>query len=349
MSQTWQAVDTGPGGDTGKNAIIRLLERSDTVRSNWSGTSFPSSPVEGQFCYRTDLDKLYVWDTVTWVQVLTGVVPVSLGGSGGTTAAEARAGFGLGTAAVLDFGVADDNLLKNSAGNARYLQKSSNLSDLESPATARNNLGLGGLSTLNSVGAAQIVDGSVGTAELADLGVTFAKQQNLSAQSRLVGTGTAGGLVQREISLGAGLAMSGNVLSSTSGIVTQNEVVLEDFALSGSDVGIWAFSVGPSQEWYAELLFVLVAAGGTLTISVDAPSLYAMLRVNVGGFGSAISTVRQTTGAAMTSSAAGTGGILVVRHSITAINGPSSGNVFVNVRGTGSIGVGSCFTARLLN
>ena len=38
------------------------------LRSNFSGTSFPSSPVVGQTCYREDLLKEYQWNGTTWVE-----------------------------------------------------------------------------------------------------------------------------------------------------------------------------------------------------------------------------------------------------------------------------------------
>lgn len=38
------------------------------LRSNFSGTSFPSSPVVGQTCYREDLLKEYQWNGTSWVE-----------------------------------------------------------------------------------------------------------------------------------------------------------------------------------------------------------------------------------------------------------------------------------------
>lgn len=38
----------------------------ETMRSSWSGTSFPENPVVGQPCYRTDEDKLYYWNGTEW-------------------------------------------------------------------------------------------------------------------------------------------------------------------------------------------------------------------------------------------------------------------------------------------
>jgi hypothetical protein len=54
-------------------------------------------------------------------------------------------------------------------------------------------------------------------ATIASSAVTYAKMQAVSAASRLLGRGTAGGTAVREVSLGTGLSMSGDVLSATAG------------------------------------------------------------------------------------------------------------------------------------
>lgn len=58
--------------------------------------------------------------------------------------------------------------------------------------------------------------GQVATAGITDSAVTYAKIQNITAASRLLGRGSAAGAGNvEEITLGAGLAMTGTVLSST--------------------------------------------------------------------------------------------------------------------------------------
>ena len=52
-------------------------------------------------------------------------------------------------------------------------------------------------------------------ATIAASAVTYAKMQTVSAASRLLGRGTAGTTAVREVSLGTGLSMSGDVLSAT--------------------------------------------------------------------------------------------------------------------------------------
>lgn len=57
-----------------------------------------------------------------------------------------------------------------------------------------------------------------GTTGIDDDAVTYAKMQNVSAASRLLGRGSAGGAGDpEEITLGSGLSMSGTTLSATGG------------------------------------------------------------------------------------------------------------------------------------
>lgn len=57
-----------PNSGTGAQVDDDLCENTDTLRSSFSGTSFPGSPVDGQVCYRTDLDAYYYYNGTTWVE-----------------------------------------------------------------------------------------------------------------------------------------------------------------------------------------------------------------------------------------------------------------------------------------
>lgn len=48
MAQDYPDINTASGGDDFKTGVVNLIDRSDTLRSCFSGTSSPSSPVEGQ-------------------------------------------------------------------------------------------------------------------------------------------------------------------------------------------------------------------------------------------------------------------------------------------------------------
>lgn len=122
--------------------------------------------------------------------------------------------------------------------------------------SARSNLGLGGLATLSSVAAAQITDGSVGTAELANGAVTSAK----------IAAGSVRTTELADNAVTTGKIASGAV--TTSDIATR-AVTSAKIGFSGSTMGSWTLTPaetvtipegfyyaarrGAAGEWVAEM------------------------------------------------------------------------------------------------
>ncbi len=146
MGQNFPTFNEAAGGDSVKTGLLNQRTRTDSLQSNFSGSAFPADTgtVLGQSCYRTDQGKLYVLTGKTpdvWSEIPSGLpITVAEGGTGATTAAAARTNLGLGSAATRAIGTAASDVLEVSAADARYLNESSNLSDLDSVATARTNL-----------------------------------------------------------------------------------------------------------------------------------------------------------------------------------------------------------------
>ena len=79
-------------------------------------------------------------------------------------------------------------------------------------------LGTGIVKNTATAGVGVLSTGRVLTAEINDDAVTYAKMQNVSAASRLLGRGSAGGAGNvEELTLAGGLSMSGTVVSSVKG------------------------------------------------------------------------------------------------------------------------------------
>lgn len=70
MPQTWDAI---PSSQSIASSRQPLLDRDESLKSNFSGSAFPTTNlVVGMLCYRTDLQKLYeLKDTTpTWVEIM---------------------------------------------------------------------------------------------------------------------------------------------------------------------------------------------------------------------------------------------------------------------------------------
>lgn len=105
---------------------------------------------------------------------------------------------------------------------------------------------------------AQLAANAVITAKILDANVTYAKIQNVSAASRLLGRGSAGGAgVVQEVTLGSGLTLSGTALSADvpvwSSVLGANRASGANNPLISINTGTWANSLtGVSKlEWEA--------------------------------------------------------------------------------------------------
>jgi len=87
------------------------------------------------------------------------------------------------------------------------------------PNLAQNNIWIGNASGVPTAATLSgDVTNSAGVVTIANDAVTYAKIQNVSAASRLLGRGSAAGAGDvQEISLGSGLSMTGTTLSATGG------------------------------------------------------------------------------------------------------------------------------------
>lgn len=179
MSQSFPTFNENAGGDDVRTGLLNERSRTDTLRSNFSGTSFPSTPVIGQHCYRTDQGIEYVCTATTpsavWAEVRTGTVPLNKGGTGATDASGARAALALGSAALLTAGTGSTEVQNNSQADAKYLAKSQNLNDLPDKAAARTNLALGSAAQYNASAFATAAQGALADTALqpGDVNVDF--------------------------------------------------------------------------------------------------------------------------------------------------------------------------------
>jgi len=139
----------------------------------------------------------------------------------------------------------------------------------------------GDVTTSGSGTAININSGVVGTVELGNAGVTYAKIQDVTAASRLLGRGSAAGSGDvEEITLGSGLTMTGTTLSASGGGSATN-VAFND--LTDGFTNGWA--TGNPAAWQPDGTVGPTNGLNLSTINVGTIVLTNVLTVDVGGTG----------------------------------------------------------------
>lgn len=184
---------------------------------------------------------------------VTGVLDETNGGTGQSTVTQGDLLYGSGANVWAK--------LAKSASATRYL---SNTGASNNPAWAQVDLSNG-------------VTGQLPTANVADDAVTYAKIQNVSAASKLLGRGSAGGAGNtEEITLGTNLSMSGTTLN-VSGFISGASWVLLDSWTHSADVSEKIFT---GLAGYSEIIVLCRAITKSitgliaLTVSIDNGSTF---------------------------------------------------------------------------
>ena len=282
---------------------------------------------------------------------ISGTLDLAHGGTGATTAADARAGLGLGTAATRDVGTAAGTAA--AGDDARFgqaLQKAANLGDLASAAAARSNLGLGAGATA-AVGAAagtlaagddaRIAGAAQKAANLSDLANKATARTNLglgAAATAAVGA-TAGTVAAGNDARIAGAAQKAANLSDLADPVAAR-VALGGVALESWVSATYAAKLAPAFTGPVTVTDPSASSQGQLTVTGSASSQGANLRLVGNGADAPSKTMR-----------ANGGRMEWVNHAYTAVIMwlDDAGHVFCNGLTTGWVATSYLNVAGPLN
>jgi hypothetical protein len=221
------------------NGVVSNAKLANMAAATIKGSAAGGAPVD-----LTSAQATSILDSFSGT--IKGLVPTSPGGTGSFLRADG-AWSAITPTTISGSTTVGQNLMQlANPGAISFLRvNAANTVTARSAADFRDDLGLGTLATQNGtfsgtssgtntgdqtitltgdvtgsgIGsfAATIASNAVTTSKLDAEAVTYEKIQPLAAASTLLGRGTAGGTVVREIAIGAGLSMSGDTLSATAG------------------------------------------------------------------------------------------------------------------------------------
>lgn len=247
-------------------------------------TPVPPSPSSGpdplHIFYETDTGDTYAWDGAAWDQVNT-ATSLADGDYGDFT-------FAAGVATI-DAGAITLAKQANMATASVVYRKSGGAGapEVQTLATLKTDLGLTGINsgdqTVTLTGDVTGTGAGSFAATIANGAVTYAKMQDVSAASKLVGRGAAGGSGDpEEITLGTNLSMSGTTLNAASGGAWtlagtgQTATGVYDFAVDGAKANIDFAGLGSFNELLIIARGLTNATNGQrcLRVSVDGGSTF---------------------------------------------------------------------------